>query len=301
MSRAKITRRDVSIDRVFPSGDWRVSALVDGHLVQKRYSGYRWREAIKMFLSEVNDQQNPGGMSTLTPEKFRAQQEAHDWPRGMKYAEAKRIHSRAWSKGPLAETEPLGSEPAYLAEARRSLPRRESWKAEYRRAIAAPPRESKGLAEYYRELEQWVQEHPVEMWTKRAPTVRGYASGKGFVEPGENPPLREWAKRIYDRLRREGYGAQSAFWIAKMHDQADEKGILVEWIEDEESSQEERKPMFIVRARLDPEEWVDDEGTEDNLGGIDLGDHEPDAHHSSAYQYDAEAQVIAGVLGQLDA
>jgi hypothetical protein len=41
---------------------------------------------------------NPG-MSTLTAEQFRAQQEAGDWPSGMSYREAKAIHARAWRKG----------------------------------------------------------------------------------------------------------------------------------------------------------------------------------------------------------
>ncbi len=51
-----MTRSDlnpISIVRMFPSGGLRLSAIVRGHLVSRRYFGYTQREARAQFVAEV--------------------------------------------------------------------------------------------------------------------------------------------------------------------------------------------------------------------------------------------------------
>jgi hypothetical protein len=50
----KITRRDVSVVRLFPSGVWEVSVVYNGFRLHSRYFGYSKRDAIALFLAEVN-------------------------------------------------------------------------------------------------------------------------------------------------------------------------------------------------------------------------------------------------------
>jgi len=49
----KITHADITIERS-PSGLIIASAMVDGYLVRKRYSGYTTREARQMFYRSMN-------------------------------------------------------------------------------------------------------------------------------------------------------------------------------------------------------------------------------------------------------
>ena len=46
-------RLSVSIVRLFPSGAWEVSAMVDGFLISRRYLGYAKWEAIRLFREEL--------------------------------------------------------------------------------------------------------------------------------------------------------------------------------------------------------------------------------------------------------
>lgn len=39
----------MTIERIFPSGAWLVSAIVDGHLVTRIYYGHTKREAVSLF------------------------------------------------------------------------------------------------------------------------------------------------------------------------------------------------------------------------------------------------------------
>lgn len=41
------------VERMTPSGGWRVSAMIGGYLVTRRYFGYSKREAIAKFKDET--------------------------------------------------------------------------------------------------------------------------------------------------------------------------------------------------------------------------------------------------------
>jgi hypothetical protein len=43
----------MTIERMFPSGGYRIDAVVDGYLVTKWYYGYTKREAIKLFKEQT--------------------------------------------------------------------------------------------------------------------------------------------------------------------------------------------------------------------------------------------------------
>ena len=51
---AKKLNLTVTVERMFPTGGWIVSAMVEGYLVRRRYLGYSRREAITEFRSEVS-------------------------------------------------------------------------------------------------------------------------------------------------------------------------------------------------------------------------------------------------------
>jgi hypothetical protein len=39
--------------RLFPSGDWQISAIVGNRLLSRRFSGYTKREALALYRAEV--------------------------------------------------------------------------------------------------------------------------------------------------------------------------------------------------------------------------------------------------------
>lgn len=41
------------IERIFPSGGWCISDIVDGYFVTRRYFGYTKRESIKQFREDM--------------------------------------------------------------------------------------------------------------------------------------------------------------------------------------------------------------------------------------------------------
>jgi hypothetical protein len=43
----------MTIERIFPSGAWRVSDIIAGYLVSRQYFGYTKREAIAAFKEET--------------------------------------------------------------------------------------------------------------------------------------------------------------------------------------------------------------------------------------------------------
>ena len=43
----------MTIERMFPSGAYRIDAVIDGYLVTKWYYGYTKREAIRLFKEET--------------------------------------------------------------------------------------------------------------------------------------------------------------------------------------------------------------------------------------------------------
>jgi hypothetical protein len=49
-----VTRRDITVERVKPSGAWKVSAMVNGYHVWRLFLGYTKREAIRDYLAEVD-------------------------------------------------------------------------------------------------------------------------------------------------------------------------------------------------------------------------------------------------------
>lgn len=53
MSPTRITARDVSVVRHI-TGTWECSAMVAGYRVARRYMGYTKREAVAMFVREMN-------------------------------------------------------------------------------------------------------------------------------------------------------------------------------------------------------------------------------------------------------
>lgn len=55
MSNDKVTTADISIDRIVPSGAYRLTALVNGYLVSRQYMGYTKREAIHLFKDHIAD------------------------------------------------------------------------------------------------------------------------------------------------------------------------------------------------------------------------------------------------------
>lgn len=42
----------MSIEKIFPSGGWIVSAMINGYRVQTRHYGYTKKQAVKMFKEE---------------------------------------------------------------------------------------------------------------------------------------------------------------------------------------------------------------------------------------------------------
>lgn len=103
--------------------------------------------------------------------------------------------------------------------------------------------------------------------------------------------LSRYSQRIYERMRAAGYKPQEAHFIASEHQRAHDEGITVEWEEDQDGERDDDgNPRWICFARNEDGEVTD------SLGGIDLGEVGPDAHHSDSYQYDAEAQVINASL-----
>lgn len=46
----------VTAERMFPSGGWFVSAMVEGYMVGRRYLGYSKREAIAEFRGDLAEQ-----------------------------------------------------------------------------------------------------------------------------------------------------------------------------------------------------------------------------------------------------
>jgi hypothetical protein len=221
-----------------------------------------WKEAVtfaEAFLAGRDWRgllSNPG-MSTLTLDQFRAQQAAHDWPQGMSYREAKAIHARAWRRGEPPELAPL-------------KPR-----AKLHKKPPKPYGSTQARAEYERAI--------------RAPLHLPDSSIFTYV----NPPRRAVA-RLYERLRKKGYPAKDAHFIADQHQAALDLGINVGWTEDQESSYDEGAPRWTVIA-------TDEDGNVlDAMGGVDLGEVGPDAHHSDPYQYDAEAQVISEARAHIE-
>lgn len=93
-------------------------------------------------------------------------------------------------------------------------------------------------------------------------------------------------ERIFARLRKAGYKVGPAKRIATTHTIANALSLGVEWVYDQDASDEGDGPRWLVIAR-----GPDDEAL-GSLGGIYLGDVGPDAHHSDPYQYDAEAQAL---------
>lgn len=51
---SKLKKKDVSAEKAFPSGAWRLSAMVDGYLFQRTYYGCTKRMAIDLFVAEAN-------------------------------------------------------------------------------------------------------------------------------------------------------------------------------------------------------------------------------------------------------
>ena len=49
-----VTRRDVTVERVKPSGALKLSAMVNGYYVARVFFYYTKREAIRLYLEEVN-------------------------------------------------------------------------------------------------------------------------------------------------------------------------------------------------------------------------------------------------------
>lgn len=43
----------MTAERLFPSGAWRIFAMIGGHLVSRVYFGYTKREAVAMFREEM--------------------------------------------------------------------------------------------------------------------------------------------------------------------------------------------------------------------------------------------------------
>lgn len=43
----------MTVERIIPSGAWRVSAIIDGYYVTRQYIGYTKREAVRMFRTET--------------------------------------------------------------------------------------------------------------------------------------------------------------------------------------------------------------------------------------------------------
>lgn len=43
----------MTIEKIFPSGGWIISAMVNGRYVKSRYFGYTKKQAIAMFKQEV--------------------------------------------------------------------------------------------------------------------------------------------------------------------------------------------------------------------------------------------------------
>lgn len=45
----------ITIERLFPSGAWKCTALCENRLLQRSYMGYTKREAVSLFRAHVRD------------------------------------------------------------------------------------------------------------------------------------------------------------------------------------------------------------------------------------------------------
>lgn len=109
------------------------------------------------------------------------------------------------------------------------------------------------------------------------------------------------AKRIYERLRKHGYGAKDAKWVALTHEQGNAAGLSITWESDPDGGLSEGEyssggPYWWVAA-------VDEDGKIiDALGSVDFGAGEgPSSRHTDPCQWDAEAQVLSEALHRLGA
>lgn len=108
--------------------------------------------------------------------------------------------------------------------------------------------------------------------------------------PRGKGPFKGLLARGYEQLRATGYSAADAHRIMATIKRADDEGYIIEWVADDGEFSEEGYPLWSVLAE-------DEDGKIlDAMGGIDLGETGPDAHHSIAYQWDAEAQVLSEAL-----
>lgn len=48
----RLLKKDINAEKLFPSGMWLCSAMIDGEYVKKRYMGYTKRAAINLFYNE---------------------------------------------------------------------------------------------------------------------------------------------------------------------------------------------------------------------------------------------------------
>lgn len=51
----------MTTERIFPSGAWRVSDIIDGYYVSRQYIGYTKREAERAFRAERRELLAKGG------------------------------------------------------------------------------------------------------------------------------------------------------------------------------------------------------------------------------------------------
>jgi hypothetical protein len=51
---AKLTQREVSTTRNAVNGSWECAAIVNGYRESRVYYGYTKREAVRLFVSEIN-------------------------------------------------------------------------------------------------------------------------------------------------------------------------------------------------------------------------------------------------------
>ena len=56
----------MTIEKLFPSGMYCVSDVIDNQLIVRRYSGYTKREAIALFKQEVRGQEGASGKELTT-------------------------------------------------------------------------------------------------------------------------------------------------------------------------------------------------------------------------------------------
>ena len=55
----KLTQAEVSTTRILHSGAWEVAAVVDGRRKFRVFYGYTKREAIRLFVSDINTSRDP--------------------------------------------------------------------------------------------------------------------------------------------------------------------------------------------------------------------------------------------------